>query len=99
MSTLRGLAAAKSLRAKPGGSDGAPRGVRFDSPYGEFTLRPMAALGDKIIDKRIVERNITKGLVSKEQYEQHLAELPDREGSYDRVEVEPGEAHEDSPAE
>jgi hypothetical protein len=47
----------------------------------------MAALGDKILDKRIVERNITKGLVSKDQYTQHLAELPDREGSFERVGV------------
>ena len=59
----------------------------------------MAALGDKIVDKRIVERNITKGLVSKEEYEQHLTELPDREGSYDRVEVEPGESNEDAQVE
>ena len=59
----------------------------------------MAALGDKVVDKRIVERNITKGLVSKEQYEQHLAELPDREGSYDRVEVEPSDSSEDAPVE
>ena len=59
----------------------------------------MAALGDKIVDKRIVERNITKGLVTKEQYDKHLTELPDREGSYDRVEVEPGESTEDATAE
>lgn len=59
----------------------------------------MAALGDKVVDKRIVERNITKGLVSKEQFEQHLAELPDREGTYDRIEVEPGESTVDAPLE
>ncbi|UCH30416.1 MAG: hypothetical protein JSV06_05170 [Myxococcales bacterium] len=56
----------------------------------------MASLGDKVVDKRIVERNITKGLMTKEQYEQHLAELPDREGTYDRVEVEPSESTEDA---
>ena len=56
----------------------------------------MAALGDRLIDKRIVERNITKGLVSKDQYAQHLAELPDREGSYERVGVESSEAAEES---
>ncbi len=54
----------------------------------------MAALGDKVTDKRIVERNITKGLLTKEQYEQHLAELPDRDGTYDRVEVEQAESAE-----
>ena len=71
-------------------------GGAFDSPCREITLRSMAALGDKVIDKRIVERNIAKGLVSKEQYAQHLAELPDREGTYDRVEVEPSESTEDA---
>ena len=59
----------------------------------------MAALGDKIIDKRIVERNITKGLVTKEEYDKHLADLPDREGSYDRVEVEPSESTEGAASE
>jgi hypothetical protein len=59
----------------------------------------MAALGDKVVDKRIVERNITKGLVTKEEFEQHLADLPDREGSYERVEVEPSDSNEDGPME
>lgn len=81
----------------------APRGrshfAGFDSRWREFTLRPMAALGDKVVDKRIVERNIAKGLVTKEQYEQHLAELPDREGAYERVEVEPSDSSEDAQAE
>jgi len=52
----------------------------------------MATLGDKLVDKRIVERNIAKGLLSKEEYEQHLADLADREGAYDQVEIEPGDA-------
>ncbi|MGB5702089.1 MAG: hypothetical protein WBM48_04690 [Polyangiales bacterium] len=56
----------------------------------------MATLGDKVVDKRIVERNITKGLVTKQQYEQHLADLPDQEGAYDRVEVEQGDSDEDA---
>jgi hypothetical protein len=59
----------------------------------------MATLGDKAVDKRIVERNITKGLVSKEQYERHLADLPDQEGSYERVEVDPGDSSGDEPLE
>lgn len=49
-----------------------------------------------MLDKRIVDRNISKGLVSKDQYTQHLAELPDREGSYDRVGVEPSGTPEES---
>ena len=52
----------------------------------------MSPLGDKLVDKRIIERNIAKGLISKEQYEQHLAELADKEGAYERVEIDPGES-------
>ena len=49
----------------------------------------MATLGDKLLDKRIVERNIAKGLISKAEYEKHLADLADREGAYDRLETDP----------
>ena len=51
------------------------------------------------MDKRIVERNIAKGLISKEQYEQHLTDLADREGAYDKVEIDPGDSTDDSAAE
>lgn len=37
----------------------------------------MATLNDRLTDKRIVERNIDKGLLTKEQLEKHLAALPD----------------------
>ena len=56
----------------------------------------MATLRDKLVDKRIVERNIAKGLLSKEQYEQHLADLDDREGACDRVEIDPGDSKDGS---
>ena len=56
----------------------------------------MATLRDKLVDKRIVERNIAKGLLSEEQYEQHLADLADREGAYDRVEIDPGDSKDGS---
>jgi len=56
----------------------------------------MASLRDKLVDKRIIERNIEKGLISQEQYEQHLADLDDREGSYDRVEIDPGDSKDGS---
>ena len=59
----------------------------------------MASLGEKLVDKRILERNINKGLISKEEYEKHLTELNDLEGTYDRVEIDPGEAGDDSPLE
>lgn len=56
----------------------------------------MAALGDKILDKRIVERNMAKGIVSKQDYEQHIAALPDKEGAYERVGVESAESQEET---
>jgi len=56
----------------------------------------MASSRDKLVDKRIIERNIEKGLISKEQYEQHLADLADREGAYDRVEIDPGDSKDGS---
>lgn len=75
-----------------------PGAAAFDTPKGEITLRRMASLGDKVLDKRIVERNIAKGLVTREEFERHLAELPDREGAYERIEVEPRESSEEDPA-
>jgi hypothetical protein len=59
----------------------------------------MATLRDKLVDKRIVERNIAKGLVSKEQYDQYLADLADGEGNYDRVEIDPGDLNDESRSE
>jgi hypothetical protein len=59
----------------------------------------MATLGDKLVDKRIIERNIAKGLISKEQYEQHVAELPDKEGDCERVEIDPGDSKDSPPLE
>lgn len=44
------------------------------------------------MDKRVAERNMAKGLLSKEQYEQYLADLADSEGRYERVQIEPGDA-------
>jgi len=51
------------------------------------------------MDKRIVERNIAKGVVTKEEYEQHLANLADCEGDYERVEIDPGDSTDESEAE
>lgn len=59
----------------------------------------MAALGEKLLDKRIVERNIAKGLVTKQDYEEQLANLADREGSYDTVEIDPADSRDESQAE
>ncbi|MGB5697263.1 MAG: hypothetical protein WBM46_16515 [Polyangiales bacterium] len=51
----------------------------------------MAKVREKMVDKRIVERNLTRGLLSKQEYEEYLADLADCEGSYDRVEIDPGD--------
>lgn len=59
----------------------------------------MAALGDKLVDKRIIERNIEKGLISKEQYQQHLSALPDKEEACERVEIDPAPERDDEPRE
>ena len=59
----------------------------------------MATLGDKLLDKRIVERNIAKGLVSKQAYEKSFADLAEREGAYDRVEIDPNDLSDDSTGE
>lgn len=59
----------------------------------------MATLGDKLVDKRIVERNIAKGLITKDDYEKHLAGLADREGEYETVDIEPVESQEASQTE
>ncbi len=34
---------------------------------------------DFILDKRVLERNVAKGIVKREELEQHLAKLPDVE--------------------
>ncbi len=55
-----------------------------------LTLGCMAALEGQLVDKRIVERNIKKGLLRKEEYEDHLAKLPDRSNDLELVGI-PGE--------
>ncbi|MBW1756449.1 MAG: hypothetical protein JRJ80_09795 [Deltaproteobacteria bacterium] len=44
-----------------------------------------------------MERNIAKGLISKQDYEKHLADLADREGEYDQVEIDPGDLGDSQP--
>ncbi len=43
-------------------------------------LAPMA-YSNQLIDKRVVERNIAKGLVDPEEYKKSLEALPDREAN------------------
>jgi hypothetical protein len=37
----------------------------------------MAKQNDRLVDKRVVERNVEKGLLSKADLEKHLTALPD----------------------
>jgi len=45
------------------------------SPAGRYVRAPMA--NDRLVDKRIVERNISKGLLSEADYQKYLTALPD----------------------
>jgi len=46
------------------------------------------AYDNSLIDKRVVERNITKGLVDPQAHKQQIEALPDREANCVRVSVE-----------
>ena len=45
----------------------------------------MAELNDKIVDKRIVERNIKKGALTRADYDKHLEQLADAAGNAEKV--------------
>ncbi|HEY8429813.1 MAG TPA: hypothetical protein VIL20_15620 [Sandaracinaceae bacterium] len=42
-----------------------------------------------LIDRRVVQRNIAKGLVDAKEYEKYLAELPDVQGNAEVTVIEP----------
>ncbi|MCC7536364.1 MAG: hypothetical protein IT379_09130 [Deltaproteobacteria bacterium] len=47
-------------------------------------------MSDKLFDKRLIERNLRKGLVTAEEHKKHLDGLPDRTESMIRLgDVEP----------
>jgi hypothetical protein len=46
------------------------------------------AYENQLIDKRVVERNITKGLVDPQVHKQQIEALPDREANCVRVSVD-----------
>ena len=48
----------------------------------------MAKLDDMKIDKRIVDRNIAKGLLTKDQFDAHVADLKDLSGKLDLVPID-----------
>lgn len=51
----------------------------------------MADYHPLLIDKRIIERNIHKGLISRNDYQKHLESLPDSGQNAEVVEFEPPE--------
>ncbi|MEI8259060.1 MAG: hypothetical protein WCJ30_25610 [Deltaproteobacteria bacterium] len=53
------------------------------------------ALQPSLIDKRVVERNIKKGLVSRETFDKHLQSLPDVAEQAETVRARLGD-HEES---
>lgn len=42
---------------------------------------------EKLFDVRVVERNINKGLITREEYEEYLAGLDDREDNAEKLEA------------
>lgn len=48
----------------------------------------MTQKNERLFDVRLVERNINKGLITREEYEQHLKDLADRVEESDKIEAE-----------
>lgn len=47
----------------------------------------MASIDERLVDKRIVERNLERGLLSKEQRTTYLDSLPDRSANAEVIPV------------
>lgn len=43
---------------------------------------------DLLLDKRLVDRHLERGLVTEEEYQKHLGELPDLDENAEVLEVE-----------
>ena len=50
---------------------------------------------EQLVDKRIVERNIRKGLLSTQDFETYLESLEDLQGRFEMIRIETGEARTD----
>ena len=48
----------------------------------------MSEKDKKLFDRRVVERNIDKGLITREEYEEHLESLEDAEDNAEPIEAE-----------
>ena len=67
----------------------------FDSPFGELTLAAMTDTREQLVDKRIVERNIRKGLLSNQDFETYLERLEDLQGRFEMIRIETGDTRTD----
>lgn len=50
---------------------------------------------EQLVDKRIVERNIRKGLLSNQDFEAYLERLEDLQGRFEMIRIETGETRTD----
>lgn len=57
------------------------------------------ANSDHLVDKRIVDRNIAKGLLTKKDFAKHIADLSDVAGNADYIDPEATPAEEEAAAE
>lgn len=57
----------------------------------------MTDVPESVLDKRVIERNIEKGLIDRKQYEQHLGKLHDAADNAEAVELGSGEAQDEQP--
>ncbi|MFW5921599.1 MAG: hypothetical protein ACOCUS_07145 [Polyangiales bacterium] len=55
----------------------------------------MADVPESLVDRRVIERNIAKGLIEKKDYEKHLESLPDVADNAAEVELESGQAEQE----
>lgn len=53
------------------------------------------SISPMVVDKRVVERNIKKGLLSREDFDKHLSALPDVAEQAEEVKARLGEEPED----
>ena len=52
----------------------------------------MADIEENLVDRRVIERNIRKKLISQKDFEAHLAALPDTESNAEFIKVSAAEA-------
>jgi hypothetical protein len=53
------------------------------------------AYSDKLVDKRVLDRNIRKGIVDPKEFEKQLAQLPDAAANAEWLEIPGSEIDDD----